>query len=369
MKKLVPLTFFLLCFSCAAYALPKEILKDKYMMQITTALKEKDYAKAEPLFEKIEELMLPLPTSFHYFKGETYYHTGKYAQSKKSIETYLVTAGKEGKFYTGALNILNQAESILSIIPDSMVFVKGGCFKYSDLNISQELCVDSFQVSAHEVTVGKFSKFVRETGYKTHAEAGTGGCNVKRYRGEGFEFSYHPNSNNNWLNPHPDYKINENHPVTCINNNDIQSYISWLTNKTGIKYRLLSMAEWIYLVSEKGKKRLSSKEAVGNLFQEDDGYIYTSPVGHYENNKINIFDLYGNVQELTCTPFSPKDYSKNRISIDYYLTCNPLRSNSDNEIALGAFNSSIVAYIDVAGSRFSLPSNTIGFRLASDVNQ
>jgi formylglycine-generating enzyme required for sulfatase activity len=38
----------------------------------------------------------------------------------------------------------------------------------------------------------------------------------------------------------------DRHPVVCVNWNDAQEYVRWLSRKTGKRYRLLSEAEWEY---------------------------------------------------------------------------------------------------------------------------
>jgi len=38
----------------------------------------------------------------------------------------------------------------------------------------------------------------------------------------------------------------DRHPVICVNLEDSQAYVQWLSRKTGRRYRLLSEAEWEY---------------------------------------------------------------------------------------------------------------------------
>ena len=57
-----------------------------------------------------------------------------------------------------------------------------------------EVCVDSFLMGKHEMTVGNFRKFADETGYRTEAEKGDG-CFV--FTGKDWK----KESDKNWRNP------------------------------------------------------------------------------------------------------------------------------------------------------------------------
>jgi Sulfatase-modifying factor enzyme 1 len=66
-----------------------------------------------------------------------------------------------------------------------------------------------------------------------------GGCIA--YVGSGWKLQ----SNLDWRSP--GFVQDDRHPVTCINWNDAEAYVAWLTSKTGKAYRLLSDAEREYV--------------------------------------------------------------------------------------------------------------------------
>ncbi len=89
---------------------------------------------------------------------------------------------------------------------------------------------------------------------------------------------------------------------------DAQAYVSWLSQQTGARYRLLSEAEWEYVAragsrtarywgeSESGRCRYAN----GYARSCDDGYEWeTAPVGSFAPNVFGLYDVLGNVYEWT----------------------------------------------------------------------
>ena len=91
----------------------------------------------------------------------------------------------------------------------------------------------NYELGKFDVTRGEFAKFVRETGY----DAGD-----KCWTGE--DGKWEERSGRNWRNP--GFTQDDNHPAICVNWNDAQAYVSWLSKKTGRQYRLPIEAEWEY---------------------------------------------------------------------------------------------------------------------------
>jgi formylglycine-generating enzyme required for sulfatase activity len=110
---------------------------------------------------------------------------------------------------------------------------------------------------------------------------------------------------------------------------DIRAYLGWLSKKAGVVYRLPSEAEWEYTAragtdtarpwgddNESACKYanvsdLSRVEAhhmnpsAENLFQCNDGFPATAPVGSFPPNPFGVHDLVGNVWEVTEDCFEP----------------------------------------------------------------
>lgn len=103
-------------------------------------------------------------------------------------------------------------------------------------------------------------------------------------------------------------------PVMNVSWHDAQAYVSWLSQKTGKHYRLLSEAEWEYS-ARAGKDsefwwgdRPSHDYAnygddqdcmQGPYKQGRDQWDYTSPVGSFPPNPFGLYDMLGNLYEWT----------------------------------------------------------------------
>ena len=116
----------------------------------------------------------------------------------------------------------------------------------------------------YEVTVGEYRAFASAAG-----RGAGGGCS--------------------WQNP--GFPQTARHPVTCVNWDDAQGYVSWLSRRTGAAYRLPSEAEWTRAAtgSQPGCDRLGRGT-------RPDG---TCPVGSYGTNAAGLSDMVGNLWEWT----------------------------------------------------------------------
>lgn len=169
-----------------------------------------------------------------------------------------------------------------------------------------------FAISKFPVTVSQFRAFVEASGYKTLAE---------RKPEEGC-WGVKDDLSIGWL-PNQSWHTNtlgqdENHPVVCVTWDDANQYAEWLSTTTGFDYRLPSEAEWEYAArgGKAGKyyfdsdfknvceyinhadyQMIKAWKADTGVSECDDGFLTTSPVGHYPANSFGLYDVYGNVWE------------------------------------------------------------------------
>ena len=167
----------------------------------------------------------------------------------------------------------------------------------------------AFALGKYEVTRDEYASFAKETGLADPA-----GCNV------------HQASPPHWptikgLNWHnTGFSQTGRDPVVCVSWNEAQSFTAWLSKKTGKKYRLPSEAEWEYAARAGtaaaaywGDKQedacayangsdLTRKDEFPD-WQADqpchDGFVYTAPVGSFKPNAFGLYDMMGNVFEMT----------------------------------------------------------------------
>jgi formylglycine-generating enzyme required for sulfatase activity len=99
------------------------------------------------------------------------------------------------------------------------------------------------------------------------------------------------------------------HPVMNVSWKDVQTYLVWLSNKTGKTYRLLSEAEWEY-VARAGtttpfhtSATISTSQAnfngnkTYNGSSKGENRDRTIPVGSFGANQFGLYDVHGNVWE------------------------------------------------------------------------
>ena len=156
-------------------------------------------------------------------------------------------------------------------------------------------------VGVHEVTRGEFARFVRETSRSMGNACWVWDSN----EGKAVE-----RSGLNWRNPGAQA---DRHPVVCVNWDDAQAYVRWLSRETGERYRLLSESEWEYVAragtrtarywgeSESGQCRHGNGADASTTFDWrvscSDGHARTSPVGSYTKNGFGLHDVLGNAWE------------------------------------------------------------------------
>jgi len=239
--------------------------------------------------------------------------------------------------------------------PEGMVFIPGGTFTigsdthYPSESSAGDVTVDSFCIDRHEVTNAEFRQFVEATGYKTIAERPLPkaefpdltdeqlqpGSIVFQPPDEGIQqIAYlswwHWVVGANWQHPYgPDSSIvgKDNYPVVHIAYDDAVAYAKWAGKS------LPAEAEWEYAARGGLKDKefswgesYSAKKA--NTWQglfpffnrKEDGYLGPAPVESFPPNGYGLYDMTGNVWELTSDWYrvghSGKSHSLNPLGPD-----------------------------------------------------
>ncbi len=222
------------------------------------------------------------------------------------------------------------------VAPDSTpVKIKGGSFTMGQENTYREegpvrqVRVDGFWIDPHEVTNGQFAKFVEETDYVTLAEkpvdpdlfgvpadqippdmlkpgSAVFTAPAKPSRNHTDWWEYRPGAN--WKKPYgpdgADYKPGE--PVVHLAYEDMTAYAAWAGG------RMPTEAEWEYAASagaepytQQPKEANSWQGAFPVVNEKSDGFGDIAPVGCYAANANGLYDMIGNVWEVTADFYRP----------------------------------------------------------------
>ena len=105
------------CFTAAAAQLPPDVMVDKYLLQARMLSEEKDHAGALEAMDQIVSLQkkhdLTLPEAFSFQYAQTAFAAGSVQATIDSANRYLSAAGRAGKHYREALELLVKAERTL----------------------------------------------------------------------------------------------------------------------------------------------------------------------------------------------------------------------------------------------------------------
>lgn len=170
--------------------------------------------------------------------------------------------------------------------------------------------------------------------------------------------------------------VADDKPVTGVSLIDARNYAAWLTQKTGITWRLPSDAEWAYAAgsrfyddalggqdaaSDPSERGLLKYQQTVDLGLESDPVV--KPRGAYGANEHGVFDQTGNVWEWTDTC-----YTRSKISASGEV----ISSDSGNcgvRVVEGKHRSYMTFFIQDAksgGCAVGRPPDYLGFRLVRD---
>jgi formylglycine-generating enzyme required for sulfatase activity len=151
-------------------------------------------------------------------------------------------------------------------------------------------------VAIYEVTREEFAEFVADTSYDAKGEC--------RSTAEGT-----PSAKLNWESP--GFAQDARDPVVCVSWQDAKAYAEWLGARTDKPYRLLSEAEWEYAARSDTRQYFYYGETISTDQANFDGSEDTQygpsgtfrsrtlPVGSFLPNVYGLYDMHGNVAELT----------------------------------------------------------------------
>lgn len=137
-----------------------------------------------------------------------------------------------------------------------------------------------------ELTVGEFARFIHDSRHRV-ADCTRRDTRLPSVAG-----------NRHWRKP--GFPQGDDEPVVCISAIDADAYADWLSQKTGARYRVPSLAEWRHAAQVPGNIECGS----ANLHDRrgcDDGVGFTSVAGRFAADALGLTDMVGNVSEWSAS--------------------------------------------------------------------
>lgn len=223
------------------------------------------------------------------------------------------------------------ANKVCDVPPDDPLLIEGGTFTmgqtdiYAEEGPQRETQVSEFWIDPHEVTNGQFADFVKATGYVTVAERPVDPSAFNVPVEQIPQFMLEPGSavftppdspsrryadwwvyvpGASWQKPYGPQgpEAQDDQPVVHLAWDDMEAYASWRGG------RLPTEAEWEYAASA-GKPNYTEQPApdAANSWQGvfpvqndgSDGFKGIAPVGCFKPNAYGLYDMVGNVWEMT----------------------------------------------------------------------
>ncbi|MEO0897176.1 MAG: SUMF1/EgtB/PvdO family nonheme iron enzyme [Bacteroidota bacterium] len=336
----------------------------------------KEYSKAEEKEAPVDTPDTTTPVSPEPDREGIKEKPKKRSWTENNIANYIATAVFTGTIIFGIYRGIQEYQKQRPLDPKEqideevaswkpqMVFVPSGTFYkettgnaiYDQLSLRDSIqatlgfpiTVNSFYMGESEITFTQYDYFCEQTG------------RIKP-------------SDNNWGR--------DNRPVFNVSWQDAQDYCRWLSQKTGEKYRLPTEAEWEYAAGggETGRTTYSGVELrleldkfanfcdsncpiLGVDISFNDGFRVTAPTKSYKGNKLNLYDLTGNVSEW-CQDFYDEIYPKQKD--------NPTGPKTGKfRVTRGGSWASLIKDCKVKTRSFTLPNSkesSLGFRVVKEV--
>jgi formylglycine-generating enzyme required for sulfatase activity/uncharacterized caspase-like protein len=194
---------------------------------------------------------------------------------------------------------------------------------HSDSETPQhEVHLEAFAASRYSITVGQWRQYLKAAG-------GSGSSNCYGLN-QSMWGVWTPQQKPGFSWSNPGFHQDDDHPVVCVTRQEAQAYAKWLTQKTGYPYRLLTEAEFEYVIrartttahwwppsssrwfwespdADQCKNVNAADAALTGKYTSlkwhavtcDDGFAFTAPVNHFPGNEFKLYGTTGNAASWT----------------------------------------------------------------------
>jgi hypothetical protein len=198
-------------------------------------------------------------------------------RTMRAFDDYFRVSPSEGEVFSEALRVYAQLkrdipETAWNLL-EGMLPVPGGVARTDQASqglvlqpkAGGEVVISPFSLGIREVTRSQFLEFVTATGYRPK-EADRGGS-------EGCD----PGSDD-WTNP--GFEQTGDHPVVCVSWDDASAYLTWLSQWSGVRFRLPTSAEWEHVGAGRNAHEVLVRRGLRTRDEQPAGRGGARSVGH-----------------------------------------------------------------------------------------
>ncbi len=167
-------------------------------------------------------------------------------------------------------------------------------------------------------------------------------------------------------------------PQTNVNHGDATAYARWLSDSTGVEWRLPTDAEWLRLAGDRAFDDAFSADANGadpsrrwiasyrrEVERRGEADLEAHPLGHFGLNDVGVADIAGNVWEWTDSCFQNGTVAADGSAIDTRADYCGVRA------VQGKHRGFVIDFVRDArsgGCAAGVPPDYLGFRLVRSVS-
>ena len=302
--------------------LPPEIMLDSHLLRAEEAIRQRDPAGARAAMEQIQALQdehgLEIPAESHYRYATVWNGVGAWDQSLASAIRYLELTARGGDHYRDALTLMNRATAEIANIERERELraaaeararadeARARAERARALNAAREVVA---QMEFVAVAAGEFRM---GSGNRRGFAHSTPRTDVRITRP--FEMGRYEVTQSEWemvMGSNPSYfsECGGRCPVENVNWEDLQRYISILNSAAAgaWTYRLPTEAEWEYAAraGARGERWVRDLDLDAVAWHRDNSAIRTHPVGLKRPNRLGLYDMIGNVEEIVQDWYGP----------------------------------------------------------------
>ena len=308
--------------------LPPDILLDSYLLRAEQALRDNDRENARASMQRIADLQdeheLVLEPEYHYRYARVGNGVGAWDHARASSVRYLALVGRGGAHYLDALTLMNRATAAIEAIERARELRTATEARAREAEAREREERERALNAARAVTArmefanipaGRFRMGLSESSRRRigafTSDWWRGRMDVRISRA--YDIARYEVTQSEWatvmgMNPSRDFAGCARCPVESVSWEKVQRFISLLNSAASLlnsaaadvwTYRLPTDAEWEYAARGGERDEFFAKNRDESAWHRDNSDLRTHPVGLKRPNGFGLYDMIGNVAELT----------------------------------------------------------------------